>query len=88
MSFTAPSVQNNAPDCSGVYGISNSSEWIFIGEASNIRVALMAHLREVGTPLSSRKPKGFTFEAASPFQRVSRKNQLVRELEPCCSNAE
>jgi hypothetical protein len=88
MSFTASSIQNNAPDCSGVYGISNSSEWIFIGEAANIRVALLGHLREVGTPLSSRKPKGFSFEAASQPQRVSRKNQLVRELAPSCVSAQ
>jgi len=88
MSFTASSVQNNAPDCSGVYGISNSSEWIFIGESSNIRAALMGHLREAGTPLSSRKPKGFSFEATSPVQRVLRKNQLVRELAPSCVSAQ
>jgi len=87
MSFTAISVQNNAPNCSGVYGLSNSSEWIFIGEANNIRVALMEHLREANSPVASRKPKGFSFEVSSANLRASRCNQLVRELTPSCLNS-
>jgi hypothetical protein len=82
MSFTAISIQNNAPACSGVYGLSNSSEWIFIGEAGNIRTALMDHLRELGAAPLARKPRGFSYEVSSAAQRVSRRNQLARELTP------
>ena len=86
MSFTAISVQNNAPDSSGVYGLSNSSEWIFIGEASNIRNALMEHLREVNGMPAARKPRGFSYELSPAIQRVSRRNQLARELTPASEN--
>jgi hypothetical protein len=82
MSFTAVSVQNNAPSSSGVYGLSNSNEWIFIGEASNIRNALMEHLREVNGMSLSHKPRGFSYELSPAVQRVSRRNQLARELTP------
>ncbi len=82
MSFTAISVQNNAPSSSGVYGLSNSQEWIFIGEAGNIRNALMEHLREVGAMPASRKPRGFSYELSPAVQRVSRRNALARELTP------
>jgi hypothetical protein len=82
MSFTAISVQNNAPDSSGVYGLSNSREWIFIGEANNIRNALLGHLREASGLPASRKPRGFSYELSPAVQRVSRRNQLARELTP------
>jgi len=83
--FTAVSIQKNAPECSGVYGLSNGREWVFIGETSNIRARLMEHLDEAGTTLKHRKPTGFTFEECSPADRVSRQDALVRQLEPFCN---
>ncbi len=85
LAFTTVSVHKNAPGVSGVYGLSNAREWVFIGEANDIRAALMEHLTEVDTLLKTRNPTGFTFEASSPGQRVSRQNQLVREFEPFCN---
>jgi predicted GIY-YIG superfamily endonuclease len=84
-SFTAVSIQKNAPESSGVYGLSNGREWIFIGEASNIRARLMEHLEEADTTLKHRKPTGFTFEECSPGDRVSRQDALVRQFEPFCN---
>lgn len=84
-SFTAISVQKNAPECSGVYGLSNGLEWVFIGEAGNIQAQLMTHLREVGTVLTSRKPTGFTFEICSPAERPTRQARLVRDFQPFCN---
>jgi excinuclease UvrABC nuclease subunit len=83
--FTATSVLKNAPDCSGVYALSNAREWIFIGEASDIRARLLEHLNEIGTTLMARNPTGFTFEICSPADRHSRYAQLVRELAPYCN---
>ena len=84
-SFTSVSVRKNAPESSGVYGLSNASEWIFIGEASNIRVRLMEHLEETDTMLTNRTPTGFTFEECPPDNRVSRQDSLVRQFEPFCN---
>jgi hypothetical protein len=84
-SFTAVSIQRNAPESSGVYGLSNGREWIFIGEASNIRARLMEHLEEAYTTLKYRKPTGFTFEECPPHDRVSRQDALVRQFEPFCN---
>jgi hypothetical protein len=81
-SFTAISIQNNAPDSSGVYGLSNSREWIFIGEAGNIRAALMEHLRESNATGAARRPTGFSYETTPATKRVARKNELVREFTP------
>lgn len=40
-SFTPVSVRANAPTASGIYGISNAREWIFIGETDNIQASLL-----------------------------------------------
>ena len=84
-SFTAVSIQKNAPESSGVYGLSNGREWIFIGEASNIRARLIEHLNEVDTVLARRSPTGFTFELCSPTERITRQDSLVRQFEPFCN---
>jgi|KBSMisStaDraftv2_1062788.scaffolds.fasta_scaffold505889_1 hypothetical protein len=84
-SFTAVSIQKNAPESSGVYGLSNGHEWIFIGEAANIRARLMEHLEEPDTALTNRKPTGFTFEECPVGDRVFRQDMLVRQFEPFCN---
>lgn len=84
-SFTAASIQRNAPESPGLYGLSNAREWIFIGEASDIREALMDRLKETSGSVALRKPTGFTFEVLLPGECTSRQNQLVRELEPFCN---
>jgi sugar (pentulose or hexulose) kinase len=86
-SFTAISIQNNAPDSSGVYGLSNSREWIFVGESSNIRAALLEHLRDSKSASDIRKPTGFSYENSPAAKRIARKNQLVRELTPATTNS-
>lgn len=83
--FTATSVQKNAPAASGVYGLSSSREWIFIGETDDLRGRLLEHLFETDTLLSARIPTGFTFEICAPQSRVARQGRLVRELQPVCN---
>jgi len=83
--FTATSILKNAPGCSGVYALSNAREWVFIGEASDIRARLLEHLKETGTALRGRNPTGFTFEICSPADRCSRQAELVREFAPYCN---
>lgn len=81
-SFTAASVRKNAPEASGVYGLSNAREWLFIGETNNIRARLLEHLEEADTELACRRPTGFIFEQCSPGERFRRRDALVRQLEP------
>lgn len=84
-SFTVISVLKNAPSCSGVYALSNAREYVFIGEAGDIRARLLEHLSERGSALMARNPTGFTFEICSPADRCSRHAVLVRELAPYCN---
>jgi hypothetical protein len=84
-SFTNDAVQMYAPVMSGVYGISNAREWIYIGETDNIQSSLMNHLHEVNTQLMKREPTGFVFEVCDQAHRSSRQDRLVTEYGPACN---
>lgn len=84
-SFTMISVQKNAPEASGIYGLSNNREWIFIGETSNIQAQLITHLTEANTRLSDRIPTGFAFEVCSPLESSGRLRILAHHLKPIYS---
>lgn len=84
-SFTAASVQRDAPASSGVYGLSSAREWIYVGETDNIKARLLEHLEESNTFLSARQPTGFTFEVCPFFDRLARQTRLILELEPPCN---
>ena len=84
-SFTVQSVRKNAPELSGVYGLSNAREWLFVGQGNNIRAQLLEHLNEVDTALMAQKPKGFAFELCHLPNSSRRQDALVRELEPRCN---
>jgi excinuclease UvrABC nuclease subunit len=76
------SVDKNVPAASGVYGLSNASHWIYVGEAANIHAELFKHLQHPNTFLKGHCPSGFTYELSSEEDRADRRNQLVSELDP------
>jgi hypothetical protein len=81
-SFTRISIQNNAPAASGVYGLSNSRGWIYIGETDNIQGELLGYLDRPELFGEGERPSGFTYELGSAENRIQRRNQLVVELDP------
>jgi hypothetical protein len=84
-SFTADAVEAYAPVASGVYGISNANEWIYIGQSDNIKDALLGHLMDSFTSLMKRGPTGFVFEICERARRPSRQDRLVLEYGPTCN---
>jgi hypothetical protein len=84
-SFTAVSVQANAPAASGIYGISNGREWIYIGETDDIQASLLHELQQRDSAILRRYPTKFVFELSVPAERLGRQNRLVLEYEPVCN---
>ena len=84
-SLTPVSIRANAPIASGIYGISNAREWIYIGETDNIQGTLLSHLQEPDTSLMKRLPTGFVFEVCDRANRPVRQDRLVVEYEPTCN---
>lgn len=80
--FTMISIGKNAPSASGVYGLADAREWIFVGETADIRAELLKHVQNPQAFLREHPPSGFTYELSTAGQRAARRNQLVTELEP------
>lgn len=83
--LNSAAVHTYAPTTSGVYGISNAREWIYIGETDDIQGKLLAHLRESDTSIMKRQPTGFVFEVCDRASRPVRQNRLVGEYAPTCN---
>ena len=83
--FKAAAIRREAPAGSGVYGLSNAREWIYVGETENIQARLLEHLAETNAVHSGGPPTGFSFELCAPDDRASRQDQLIVELDPACN---
>lgn len=83
--FTPNAIRMYAPTASGVYGISNAREWIYIGMADSIQDALLAHLKDLHASLMKRLPTGFVFEICEASRCPVRQDRLVLEYEPACN---
>ena len=79
--FTAVTIKREAPEASGVYGISNSRRWLVINETENIRASLMEHLADSAAN-SQDPPAGFSFELSPAHSRTARRDRLITELAP------
>jgi hypothetical protein len=80
--FTMISIGKNAPSASGVYGLADARQWIYVGEAADIQAELLRHLQNPHSFLREHPPSGFTYELSAAGQRIERQHQLVMELEP------
>jgi hypothetical protein len=84
-SFSPASIRKNAPESGGVYGISNSREWLLVGTSDNIQAALLSLLVEPGASLRAHIPTGFTFELCES-DRLTRQQRLIFEMKPVCNH--
>jgi hypothetical protein len=79
--FTAVTIEREAPEASGVYGISNSRRWLYIADSENIRASLMGYLADCAAN-SRDSPAGFSFELSPAYSRIARRDRLIAELAP------
>lgn len=79
--FSAVTIEREAPEASGIYGISNSRRWLYIAETENIRASLMGYLADC-VANSQDAPTGFSFELSPPYSRTARRDRLIAELAP------
>ena len=74
--FTPVSVRAHAPVASGIYGIFNGSQWIYVGGGEDIQGALLAHLRDTEVCIRRFNPTGFSFELDSEPSRGKRNSGM------------
>ena len=94
--FTRTGIETNAPAQSGVYAIRNgqTTAWIYIGEADDIRGRLMEHHTRASEPsaciwqqaaIPSREPLRFSYETVEAVRRNGREDELVGLYRPTCN---
>lgn len=82
--LTAASVRAHAPSCSGVYGLFNAIQWIYVGECSDIQRRLLSHISDTEAGIKRYGPTGFSFELQPEASRAARRNVLNGELDAQC----
>ncbi len=75
----------NAPEESGVYGLCSSDQWVYIGQTSNIRKALLEYLRGQMPYVLQWQPKHFVFEVLPYKERLARHKVVVAHYQPTCN---
>jgi len=83
--FTAASVRAHAPGSSGVYGIFNAQQWVYVGACGDIQARLLSHVADTEAGIKRYSPTGFSFELQAEDSRAGRRDVLSRELAAQCS---
>jgi hypothetical protein len=78
--FSKLLILNAAPSESGVFGLYNLHNNVFIAESANIRAALL-RLYENMQRFGYEAPAGFTFELCKPHSRAARVKELLAEYD-------
>ena len=87
-SFTENGIATYAPRESGVYGICNSTEWIYVDESADMEARLYEHLRgesDQSFRIMQRNPTMYVFERCDARSRLAKEAQLISELAPTCN---
>lgn len=81
-SFAREAIRAHAPAASGVYGLYNFDYQLFIGEAENIRQALLRHLSDDNVRSRRFQPSGFNFKTCPAELRKSNAEALIQIYHP------
>ena len=79
--FTRVNIEALNPNEMGVYGLYNSSRWVYVG-SGEIRQRLLDHLTN-NPCITSARPTHWVDEATDNY--IGRAKQLIRELSPLCN---
>src|SRR5687767_13287080 len=84
--FEKEAIHAFAPAVSGVYGLYNFDHQLFIGEADNIREALLRHLDRDHSRSPRFQPTGFMFKTCTAEVRERNAEALIQQYQPVRQN--
>ena len=85
--FDAKTIQENVPPTSGVYSLYSHQECAYVGASQDLRAELTRLLTSQRSAcLGEHEPDEFQFEVALGNDRNSRREELIRELNPACKD--
>lgn len=85
LTFNVNTVRMRAPTSSGIFGLSNAREWIFIGVTDNLQATLLGLIDDDDAALMQHQPTGFVFERSGNAQRSARAQRLIGEYNPAAN---
>lgn len=80
--FEGATVESIVPAVSGVFGLHTQRQQLFVGEAADLRAALLLHWHEVGNMFLGRQPSHFSFEVCDAGTRAQRAQKLIAKHRP------
>lgn len=81
-SFDVVAIETNTPAKSGIYGCLNQNEWVYIGDANDIRGVLLTH---ANTGFGTHSPTHFTYELWPPEVRRAKAWNRIVDHQPACN---
>jgi hypothetical protein len=75
-----------APEDSGIFGLKNHGEWVYIASSNNIRQALLYYLDGNMPWIAQQRPVQFAYELVDRARRTLRCSQLTAEYRPVFLN--
>src|SRR6185295_7327045 len=80
--FETAVVERLVPADSGIFGLHTRRQQLFIGEAANLREALLLHRKEAAKSFRGRQPSYFSFELCETPLCASRAQALIAQYHP------
>lgn len=80
--FDEAVIAGQVPEESGVYGLHTEHQQLFIGEAADLRAALLLHCRQSRKFFRDRQPTHVAFETCDARQRAIRAQALIAAHRP------
>lgn len=86
--YDAKTIQEHVPPTSGVYSLYSQQACVYVGASQDLKEELMRSLNgNHSSCLSQHPPDEFQFEVVLGDERNARRDELIGELNPACSDA-
>ena len=84
--FTKNGILANTPNASGVYVLGTGWTWVYVGESNDLLRRLLELFGSPSSCIAKYVGVVFGYELVpTEAQRISRQDQLIRELLPACN---
>lgn len=83
--YTRTDIEFLNPNQNGVYGIANTTHWVYVGKG-DIRERMLAHYNGDNSCIVLKQPTRWTAEVFTDKSKVdAREKELILELTPSCN---
>jgi hypothetical protein len=82
--FDAKTIHEHVPPTSGVYSLFSHQECVYVGASRQLQEELTRSLKSDHPCITQYPPDEFQFEVVLGDDRLTRRDELISELNPTC----